>query len=155
MTCIMWLAARPPCSSGQPRVSHLRSASFPWNERRKSQRSSPASPSAPAPPQSAGSARRPGARTSLRAPPPSRARGPLRAPPLPSFFPPRDLSAFRLDPTRLRTLIATGDVIPARHTDVVIRPRGDGLLSTGAGAEEVTAGGAPTVVNPEPPLVGG
>src|SRR3989337_3769078 len=47
---------------------------------------------------------------------------------LADVFPPRDLAALRLDPARLRTLIATGDVLPARHTDVVIRSRGDDFL---------------------------
>src|SRR3989304_2025065 len=50
MTCIMWLAARPPCSAGQPSVSHPLAASFLWNSRRNSQRASPPSPSAPTPP---------------------------------------------------------------------------------------------------------
>src|SRR3972149_2505858 len=103
MTCIMWLAARPPCSSGQPRVSQQRSARFSWNERRNSQRSSPA--------------------------------------------PPRALPALRLAPARLRTLIATGDVIPARHTDVVIRSRGDDFLYTVAATKEITAGADPTAGN--------
>src|SRR3989304_3980378 len=135
MTCIMWPAASPPCSCGQPRVSQRRSASFPWNERRNSQRSSPASPSAPAPPQSAGSSRRRNSRISPR-----------------NLSPPGDLPAFRLDPSRLRTLIATGDVIPARHTDVVIRSRGDDFLYTVATTKEITAAADLTVLNLEAPL---
>src|SRR3990172_10891399 len=48
-------------------------------------------------------------------------------PPLPPLtladvFPPRDISS--LDPSRLTIVIATGDVIPARYTDVIIRQRG-------------------------------
>ena len=68
---------------------------------------------------------------------------------------PRDPSAFRLDPARLRTLIATGDVIPARHTDVVIRSRGDDFLYTVAATKEITAAADLTVINLEAPLVGG
>src|SRR3990172_5445619 len=69
MTCIMWLAARPPCSAGQPSVSPPLAASFLWNSRRTSQRASPPSPSAPTPPtcpQSAGSSDFRKARISLR-----------------------------------------------------------------------------------------
>ncbi|MFH0871469.1 MAG: hypothetical protein V1878_03110, partial [bacterium] len=36
---------------------------------------------------------------------------------LADIFPPRDLSALQLDRGRLRVLLATGDVIPARGTD--------------------------------------
>src|SRR3989304_1403948 len=104
MTCIMWLAARPPCSSGQPRVSQRRSASFAWNERRETQRSSPATPPPPPAPSPTPTFLDPDQLPALT---------------LAGVFPPQDLSAFRLDPTRLRTLIATGDGIPAPHTDVV------------------------------------
>src|SRR3972149_5949648 len=151
MTCDMWLAARPPCSSGQPRVSHLRSASFAWNERRKSPRSSPASPHPPAPPPPPSAA--PPAHTPTPDPPPPPPSPtptflqPDQLPPLTlaGVFPPRDLSALRLDPARLRTLIATGDVIPARHTDVVIRSRGDDFLYPIAATKEITAAADLTV----------
>src|SRR3990170_3519178 len=192
MTCIMWLAARPPCSFGQPRVSQPLPASFRWKSRKNSQRSSPPSPRPMPPPpplvaQSAGSSLRRNARTSCRkasssdvkrnsmALPPDSGRerrqvyyghgsfdmairpllalllapllaacagtavAPEQSPealsaatptpsPTPAFaepgdlppltldgvFPPRKLSSLRLDPKRIRTLIATGDVIPAR-----------------------------------------
>ncbi len=74
---------------------------------------------------------------------------------LADVFPPRDLSAVQLDPSRLRTLIATGDVIPARHTDVVIRSRGDDFLYTVAATKEITAAADLTVINLEAPLVEG
>ena len=74
---------------------------------------------------------------------------------LAGIFPPRDLSAFRLDPARLRTLIATGDVIPARHTDVVIRSRGNDFLYTVAATKEITAAADLTVINLESPLIEG
>lgn len=74
---------------------------------------------------------------------------------LTDVFPPRDLSGLRLDPSRLRTVIATGDVIPARHVDVVIRQRGDDFLYTVAATKEITADADLTVVNLEAPLVEG
>jgi poly-gamma-glutamate synthesis protein (capsule biosynthesis protein) len=74
---------------------------------------------------------------------------------LAGVFPPRDLSALRLDPARLRTLIATGDVIPARHTDVVIRSRGDDFLYAIVATKEITAAADLTVVNLESPLIEG
>src|SRR3989337_2644086 len=74
---------------------------------------------------------------------------------LADVFPPRDLSALRLDPSRLRTLIATGDVIPARHTDVVISSRGDDFLYTIAATKEITSAADLTVINLEAPLVEG
>ncbi|HEU4759800.1 MAG TPA: hypothetical protein VFT91_07440, partial [Dehalococcoidia bacterium] len=58
---------------------------------------------------------------------------------LADVFPPRDLSGLRLDPSRLRTVIATGDVIPARYTDVTIRARGDDFLFPVAATKEITA----------------
>jgi len=80
--------------------------------------------------------------------------------PLPSLtladiFPPPDLSALNLDPKRVRTLIATGDVIPARYTDVTIRQRGDEFLYPVAATKDITATGDLTVINLEAPLVEG
>jgi len=70
-------------------------------------------------------------------------------------FPLRDLSTLRLDPSRLRTLIATGDVIPARHTDVIIRQRGNDFLYPVAATREITSDADLTVVNLEAPLIEG
>jgi poly-gamma-glutamate synthesis protein (capsule biosynthesis protein) len=70
-------------------------------------------------------------------------------------FPLRDLSTLRLDPSRLRTLIATGDVIPARYTDVIIRQRGDDFLYPVAATREITSDADLTVVNLEAPLIEG
>jgi hypothetical protein len=70
-------------------------------------------------------------------------------------FPPRDLSRLRLDPSRIRTLIATGDVIPARYTDVTIRSRGNDFLYTVAATKEITAAADLTVINLEAPLIDG
>ena len=70
-------------------------------------------------------------------------------------FPPRDLSALKLDPSRVRTLIATGDVIPARYTDVIIRQHSDDFLYTVAATKQITASGDLTVINLEAPLVEG
>ncbi len=68
-------------------------------------------------------------------------------------FAPRDLSALRLDPARLRTLIATGDVIPARGVERAIRSRGDDFLFPVAATSQLTSGGDLTVVNLEAPLI--
>ncbi len=80
---------------------------------------------------------------------------PLPALTLADIFPPRDLSALKLDPSRVRTLIATGDVIPARYTDVTIRNLGDDFLYPVAATKEITSNGDLTVVNLEAPLVEG
>ncbi len=74
---------------------------------------------------------------------------------LADIFPPRDLSALKLDPSRVRTVIATGDVIPARHTDVTIRNRGEDFLYPVAATKEITAAADLTVINLEAPLIEG
>lgn len=55
----------------------------------------------------------------------------------------------------MRTLIATGDVIPARYTDVIIRRRSDDFLYPVAATKEISASGDLTVINLEAPLVEG
>jgi poly-gamma-glutamate synthesis protein (capsule biosynthesis protein) len=70
---------------------------------------------------------------------------------LAEVFSPRDIS--HLDPARLVTVIATGDVIPARYTDVVIRQRGDDFLYPVAATKDITSAADLTVVNLEAPLV--
>jgi len=79
----------------------------------------------------------------------------VRALTLDDIFPPRDLSAIRPDPSRVRTLIATGDVIPARYTDVTIRSLGNDFLYPVAATREITAAADLTVVNVEAPLIEG
>ncbi len=79
-------------------------------------------------------------------------------PPVPALtiadvFPPRDLGPYGLDPTRVRTLIATGDVIPARFTDFTIRQQGDNFLYTVEKTAEIVADADVTVVNLEAPLI--
>ncbi|MEE8370343.1 MAG: CapA family protein [Dehalococcoidia bacterium] len=74
---------------------------------------------------------------------------------LAGLFPPRDLSSLRLDPSRIRTLIATGDVIPARGTDIAIRQQGDDFLYPVAATSDLTSAADLTVVNLEAPLIGG
>ena len=61
-------------------------------------------------------------------PTPSPTPGPIPALTIAGVFPPRDLGQYDLDLSRLRTLIATGDVIPARKTDFAIREEGDNFL---------------------------
>jgi hypothetical protein len=82
---------------------------------------------------------------------------PNQVPPLTldDIFPPRDMSALRLDQSRIRTIIATGDVIPARYTDVTIRSLGNDFLYPVAAAKEITAAADLTVVNLEAPLIDG
>lgn len=72
---------------------------------------------------------------------------------LADIFPPRDLSALPLDPSRLRTLVATGDVMPGRYVDIVIRSRGDDFLYPLAASRETLAAADLTVVNLEAPLI--
>nr|WBU15402.1 bacterial capsule synthesis protein PGA_cap [uncultured bacterium] len=84
------------------------------------------------------------------APPPP---PPLRG--LQDVFPPRDLSPFAADSGHLRTLVATGDVIPARYVDVTIRSRGDDFLYPVSATAGLLAAGDLTVVNLEAPLIDG
>ncbi|MEX1254802.1 MAG: CapA family protein [Dehalococcoidia bacterium] len=72
---------------------------------------------------------------------------------LAEVFPRRDLATLRLDPARLRTVIATGDVIPARGVDYAIRRRGDDFLFPVAATTQLTSNGDLTVINLEAPLV--
>ena len=85
---------------------------------------------------------------------PSPSPTPLRPPPLTlaAIFPPRGLPA-GLDPARLRTVIATGDVIPARYTDVTIRNHGDDFLYPIESTEDITSAADLTVSNLEAPLI--
>ncbi len=78
---------------------------------------------------------------------------PQRALGLADVFPPRDLSVLGLDPSRLRVLIATGDVIPARYTDVTIRNRGDDFLYPVVATRDITSTGDITLINLEAPLI--
>lgn len=72
---------------------------------------------------------------------------------LEGVFSPPDLSALGLDASRIRTVIATGDVIPARFVDVRIRERGDDFLFTVDATKHITAEGDITVINLEAPLI--
>ncbi|MFN8483495.1 MAG: CapA family protein [Anaerolineae bacterium] len=80
---------------------------------------------------------------------------PADAPPLTldDVFPPRDLSALGLDETRLRVLVATGDVIPARSVDMRIRGRGNDFFYPLAKTADLLRAGDVTVVNLEAPLI--
>jgi len=88
-------------------------------------------------------------------PRPSPSPTPLPLLTLADIFPPRDLTSLKFDPSRIRTVIATGDVIPARYTDVIIRQRGDDFVYPVAATKDVTSGGDLSVVNLEAPLVEG
>jgi poly-gamma-glutamate capsule biosynthesis protein CapA/YwtB (metallophosphatase superfamily) len=56
-------------------------------------------------------------------------------------------------PQELRVLVATGDIIPARYVDVIIRRHGDDFLYPVEDVKEVTAAADLTVVNLEAPLI--
>ena len=70
-------------------------------------------------------------------------------------FPPRDLSQYHLDPSRVRTVIATGDVIPARYTDFTIRNMNDDWHYPVAATEDIVSDADISVINLEAPLVDG
>lgn len=72
---------------------------------------------------------------------------------LDDIFPPRDLDSLGLDSSRVRTLVATGDVIPARFTDATIRELGDDFLYTVEATAHITSDADLTVANLEAPLV--
>lgn len=72
---------------------------------------------------------------------------------LKNVFPPRSLSALGLDPSRVRTVIATGDIIPARYTDFTIRSLGDDYLYPFHATMDITSAADITVANLEAPLV--
>lgn len=78
---------------------------------------------------------------------------PLPALSLAGIFQPGDLSALKLDPSRVRTLIATGDVIPARYVDITIRDQGDDFLYPVAATKDITSAADLTVINLEAPLI--
>ncbi|HZP27189.1 MAG TPA: CapA family protein [Dehalococcoidia bacterium] len=71
------------------------------------------------------------------------------------IFPPRDLASLHLDPTRVRTLIATGDVIPARTTDRAIRQQGNNYFYPLAPTADILRAADLTVINLEAPLMTG
>jgi poly-gamma-glutamate synthesis protein (capsule biosynthesis protein) len=82
---------------------------------------------------------------------------PAQVPPLTlaDIFVPRDLPSLRLDPARLRTVIATGDVIPARGVDNAIRNRGNDFLFPVSSTTQLTSNADLTVINLEAPLIEG
>jgi poly-gamma-glutamate capsule biosynthesis protein CapA/YwtB (metallophosphatase superfamily) len=93
-------------------------------------------------------------------PPPTPTPAPTPTPPPPppvaslaDIFPPRPLDLASLDPGRLRVLVATGDVIPARMVDVTIRRRGDDFLYPVREVAPITRAADLTVVNLEAPLI--
>jgi poly-gamma-glutamate capsule biosynthesis protein CapA/YwtB (metallophosphatase superfamily) len=59
----------------------------------------------------------------------------------------------RLDPARVRTLIATGDFIPARRADARIRARGNDFAYPVAATAEVLKAADLTLINLEAPLI--
>ncbi|MCH8284129.1 MAG: CapA family protein, partial [Chloroflexi bacterium] len=73
---------------------------------------------------------------------------------LADVFPPRDVAGLGLDPERLRTIVATGDVMPGRYSDVTIRNRGDDFLYPVEATKDLLAAADIAVINLEPGYVG-
>ena len=102
-------------------------------------------------------------RTSTRIPTPKSSPTPSATPFPPSdllppltlsdIFPSRDLSPLKLDPTKLRILVVTGDVVPARSTDAMIRDRKDDFDFTVSSTKDILSAGDFTIVNLEAPLI--
>jgi poly-gamma-glutamate synthesis protein (capsule biosynthesis protein) len=65
------------------------------------------------------------------------------------------LCPLNLDPSRVRVLLATGDVNPARHTDVIIRSRKDDFSYPFAATKDILRAADLTVINLEAPLIKG
>ena len=61
----------------------------------------------------------------------------------------------RLDPAKLRTIVATGDVIPARNVDMQIRLQADDFAYPLSGTAGILRQGDLTVINLEAPLIDG
>lgn len=80
---------------------------------------------------------------------------PVGLPPLTlgEVFLPRNVAGLGLDPARLRVLVATGDVIPARSVDNAIRQRGNDFLYPVSATQDLLRAGDLTVVNLEAPLI--
>ena len=64
-----------------------------------------------------------------------------------------DRGALKLDPAKLRTIITTGDVIPARRVDQQIRLRGNDFAYPLSGTADILRQADLTVVNLEAPLI--
>lgn len=62
-------------------------------------------------------------------------------------------AALKLDPAQLRTIIATGDVIPARNVDQQIRLRDDDFAYPLSSTADILRGADLTVINLEAPLI--
>ena len=71
------------------------------------------------------------------------------------FGSPAGRGGLRLDPAKLRTIIATGDVIPARNVDMQIRLRNDDFAYPLSGTADILRQGDLTVINLEAPLIDG
>lgn len=92
---------------------------------------------------------------STPSPTPTPSPGPTPVPPLTlaDVFPPRDVAGLGLDPERLRTIVATGDVMPGRYSDVTIRNRGDDFLYPVEATKDLLAAADIAVINLEAPIV--
>jgi len=71
------------------------------------------------------------------------------------FGSPAGRSGLRLDPAKLRTVVATGDVIPARNVDMQMRLRNDDFGYPLSGTAGILRQGDLTVISLEAPLIDG
>jgi poly-gamma-glutamate synthesis protein (capsule biosynthesis protein) len=71
-----------------------------------------------------------------------------------TIFVPRNLGELRLDPARIRTIIATGDVIPGGFADIAMRDRNDYLFALAATQDRLRDADL-TVINLEVPIIAG
>jgi poly-gamma-glutamate synthesis protein (capsule biosynthesis protein) len=69
------------------------------------------------------------------------------------FDPSPGRAGLKLDPAELRTIIATGDVIPARYVDQRIRARGNDFAYPLSGTVDILSQPDLTVINLEAPLI--
>jgi len=69
------------------------------------------------------------------------------------FGSPAAREALKLDPTKLRTIVATGDVIPGRRVDQQIRLRGNDFAYPLSGTVDILRQADLTVINLEAPLI--
>ena len=71
------------------------------------------------------------------------------------FGSPAAREALKLDPAKLRTIVATGDVIPGRRVDQQIRLRGNDFAYPLSGTADILRQADLTVINLEAPLIEG
>lgn len=72
---------------------------------------------------------------------------------LDAIFNGRNLDELQLDPKRVRTIMATGDIIPGRRVDAAIRERNNDYLYPIQATKDILRNADLTVINLESPLI--